>query len=74
MKPEVTETETRSLRRIPALVDDTGRAVVQRAVTLRLATLACTESDDQELHGAALVHICKTWMEAESERLRAVRG
>lgn len=68
-----TDSHEPKLTRPRAMVDATGHAVINRAIVLRLATLASTESDDAELHGSALVAICKDWMTAESDRLRTGR-
>jgi hypothetical protein len=50
-------------------VDEAGKAILDRAIVLKLASIACTEPDDDQLAGQALVAIAKQWMEAEVERL-----
>ena len=42
-------------KRLTIHTDDAGKAVIRRAITLRLAMHGETCSDDPELHGAALV-------------------
>lgn len=69
---QTNETE-KPLKRLPVLVDPTGRAIVDRAITLKLAMLASTEGDCQELAGESLVGICREWMAATAERLSGAR-
>lgn len=74
MKTETNEVQAEPRKRLPLTVDDQGRAIILRAITLRLATLACCEGDDLELHGAALGGICRIYLEGEAARLRGERG
>lgn len=72
--PETPAAEPESkLKRLPVLVDATGLAIVKRAISLKLATLASTEEETAELHGCALVAIVAAWMQAEAERIRSAR-
>lgn len=73
-KTEETTTEGKPLRRIPALVDDTGMCVIKRASMLRLATIACTDVDSPELLGEAIVWIARWYLETEAIRLKDERG
>ena len=59
-----------TLKRLTIHTDDAGKAVVRRAITLRLAMHGETCSDDPELHGAALVGIVSEWLRETSDRLR----
>lgn len=71
--PLAIEEARATLRRLPLVVDDHGRDIILRAITLRLATLGNVESNDQKLYGHALTGIVAAWMEAEAERLRGSR-
>lgn len=61
-------------KKLPYFVEPTGRAIIARAVQLRLACLGEVTSDDPELQGSALVSIAAEWMQSEAERIRAVRA
>jgi len=60
-------------RRVTIHTDDAGRAVIKRAVTLRLAMLGEVSSDDPELHGHALVGIVSEWLKGKASSLREGR-
>ena len=60
-------------KRLTIHTDDAGKAVIRRAITLRLAMHGETCSDDPELHGAALVGIVSEWLRETSDRLREER-
>ena len=62
-----------TLKRLTIHTDDAVKAVVRRAITLRLAMLGETCCDDPELHGAALVGIVSEWLRETSDRLREER-
>jgi hypothetical protein len=57
------------LRKIPGLVDDTGLAIIRRAVLLRLATLGELEPESHESTGRAIVVMCRDYLVGESARL-----
>ena len=61
-------------KRLDVAVTSEGRSIVERAITLRLATLACVESDCRELAGEALVGICREWTRDRVEELRRAKG
>lgn len=61
------------LKRLPVLVDPDGRAIVERAITLKLATLASTDGDSHAVSGDALVGICREWLKDTAGRLSAAR-
>ena len=68
-----TEVQETAIKRITIHTDDAGKAVIRRAITLRLAMLGETCCDDPELHGAALVGIVSEWLRETSDRLREER-
>jgi hypothetical protein len=43
--------------------DETAQAIIDRAIRLKLATLACCEPDNDLLFGQMLAAICREWME-----------
>lgn len=53
------------LRKVPAVVDETGLAIIKRAVALKQAQWAELKGDSPELTGQALVTICTMWLESE---------
>ena len=68
-----TEVQETAIKRITIHTDDAGKAIVRRAITLRLAMQGETCRDDPELHGAALVGIVSEWLRETSDRLREER-
>lgn len=55
------------------IVTSAERAIIRRAITLRLATLACADDDSLARDGETLADVCRLYLEGESARLRESR-
>ena len=75
-KPTETTTDAGPdrLRKIDLRVNDAAHATIIRAITLRLAMLGETASDDRELYGAALAAVCRDWLRTQADLLRESRA
>jgi hypothetical protein len=77
-QPEPTPDDTTPpeprLRKVPGTTDETGLAIIRRAVTLRLATLGGMDQDDAAQTGETIVAICRKYLIDESARLSGKGG
>lgn len=62
---------TPRLRRIPAVVEQSGLDTITRAVVLKLATQCIAGKITPEQFGSTLTAIAREWVQGEMERLSA---